>query len=78
MKKQQILEKDIMDLKLDKSITETLKNNDINHIEDVWKKKRKDLKEIKLTDNEISQITIKFLVFFYKLLVNEKYNHFFL
>ena len=59
MKKQQILEKDIMDLKLDKSITETLKNNDINHIEDVWKKKRKDLKEIKLTDNEISQITIK-------------------
>ena len=59
MKKQKILEKQIEELELDKKITSVLKENDINVIEDVWKMKRKDLKDLKFSDSQIMSITIK-------------------
>lgn len=59
MKKQKILEKDIKELGLDKKILTILKSNDVNIIEDIWKMKRKDLKELNFSDSEIMQITIK-------------------
>ena len=63
MKKQKILEKTVEELGLDKKIITVLKENDIEHIEDLWKLKRKDLKEFKFSDSEITSITIKLQLF---------------
>ena len=63
MKKQKILEKTVEELGLDKKIITVLKDNDIEHIEDLWKLKRKDLKEFKFSDSEITSITIKLQLF---------------
>jgi len=59
MKKQRILEKNIEELELDRKVLTILKENSINKIEDIWKMKRKDLKDLDLTDSQISNITIK-------------------
>ncbi len=59
MKKQKILEKDISELNLSTKINNTLKDNSINTIEDLWKLKRKELKDMKLSDSDITQVIIK-------------------
>lgn len=48
---------DILDV--DKSIIDTLKNNEIITIGNLWELNRKKLKELGLKDNEIKQITIQ-------------------
>ena len=53
------LENDILDLKLNKNIVQTLKNNSIFKIKDLWVKKRSNLKEIGLSDSQIKEIIIK-------------------
>lgn len=59
MQKKMLLEKEIEELNLDKKIINILKENDILLIKDVWIKKRLDLKKLKLTDSDITQISIK-------------------
>lgn len=59
MKKKAVLEKNIEELKLSNKIITLLKDNEISLVEDLWKLKRKELKELGLSDNEISQITIQ-------------------
>lgn len=59
MQKKVFLEKEIEELKLDKKVINILKENNINNIKDVWILKRKDLKQINLTDSDITQISIK-------------------
>ena len=59
MKKQKILNTSIDELKLSSKISSILKDNNINIIEDLWKLKRKEVKDLGLSDSEISQITIK-------------------
>lgn len=55
----QILEKNVEELGLSKNITTKLKTKDIIKIKDLWKMKRKELKQIGFSDTEISQIVIK-------------------
>ena len=50
---------DIKCLNLEKDILDILKENEINIVEDLWKKKRVELKGIGLTDSQINQIIIK-------------------
>ena len=59
MRKQKILEKDIKELGLNNKINTTLKENNINTIEDLWCLKRKDLKGLKIADSDITLIIIK-------------------
>ena len=59
MKKQKILEKNIEELGIDTNLIKILKENSINTIEDLWKLKRKELRDLKLSDSEITKITIK-------------------
>ena len=59
MRKKLLLEKEIIELDLDKKIIDILKQNNINFIKDVWVLKRQDLKKIDLTDSDITQISIK-------------------
>ena len=59
MKKQKILEKDIEDLGLENKILTVLKANKVETIEDIWEKKRKEVKAYGFSDSEIMQITIK-------------------
>ena len=54
-----ILEKKVESLELSNSLTNKLKNNNINIVSDLWKMKRKELKQLGFLDNEISQIVIK-------------------
>lgn len=54
-----ILNKDIKQLNLDNSIVNKMKDNNIAVVEDLWKMKRRDLKSLGFSDNEISQIIIK-------------------
>ena len=54
-----ILEKTIEELGLNSKITNKLKANNILSIKELWKMKRKDLKILGFSDNEISQIIIK-------------------
>lgn len=63
MKKQRILEKNIEELGVETKILKTLKDNNINTIEDLWKMKRKELRDLKLSDSEITKITIKLQLF---------------
>lgn len=59
MRKKAILEKNIEELQLNESVNKTLKENNINLVEDLWVLKRKELKDFGIKDSEISQITIK-------------------
>ena len=59
MKKKKVLEKDICELQLTSKVFDVLKENSINTIEDLWILKRQDLKNLKLSDSDINQITIK-------------------
>ena len=59
MKKKKILEKGIEELSLDTKALKLLKENDIITVEDLWRKKRKDLKELNFSDSEITTIAIK-------------------
>ena len=59
MKKKKILEKGIEELSLDTKALKLLKENNIITVEDLWTKKRKDLKELSFTDSEITNIAIK-------------------
>ena len=54
-----VLDKDISSLNLSKKISEILKYNNINNINDLWIKNRKYLKDLGITDKEIKKITIK-------------------
>jgi len=54
-----ILDKKIEELKLNNIIINKLKDNDIYIIKDLWKMKRKELKQLGFSDSEISQIIIK-------------------
>ena len=54
-----ILEKNIEELQLNNEIINKLKEKDIRIIKDLWKMKRKELKQLGFSDNEISQIIIK-------------------
>ena len=53
------LEKPIEELDISNKTINLLKDNNITYISDVWIKKRKDLKNLKLSDSEINQIIIK-------------------
>lgn len=59
MKKKKILEKNIDELELTSKITTKLNENNINTVEDLWNLKRQDLKDLKFSDSDINQITIK-------------------
>lgn len=59
MKKKKVLEKDICELQLTAKVFDVLKENSINTVEDLWILKRQDLKNLKLSDSDINQITIK-------------------
>lgn len=54
-----ILEKNIEELQLNNKIIYKLKEKDIRIIKDLWKMKRKELKQLGFSDSEISQIIIK-------------------
>lgn len=54
-----ILEKEIETLNLDRKIIELLKNNNIVLVNELWLKKRKELKELGFTDSQIHQISVK-------------------
>ena len=53
------LEKPIEELDVNSELTEKLKSNNLVYVKDLWVLKRKDLKNIKLSDSEINQIIIK-------------------
>ena len=54
-----ILEKNIEELQLNNKILNKLKEKNIMVIKDLWKMKRKELKQLGFSDSEISQIIIK-------------------
>lgn len=54
-----ILEKNIEELQLNNKILNELKEHNILKIGDLWIMKRKELKQLGFSDNEISQIIIK-------------------
>ena len=49
---------DIAKLDLSSRVTKILRDNNINLISDLWQLKRKELKELSLTDKEIKSIII--------------------
>lgn len=53
-----IVEENIKILDLTGSVNDKLKDNNINRINDVWVLKRKELKELGFTDQEIKSIVI--------------------
>lgn len=54
-----LLEKEIKDMDFNPNIIKKLQENGVTYINDLWILKRKDLKDISLTDAEINQIVIK-------------------
>ena len=54
-----ILDKNIEELQLNNKILNKLKEHNILKIRDLWIMKRKELKQLGFSDNEISQIIIK-------------------
>ena len=46
-------------INIDKTIIKKINNNNIYLIKDLWKQKRKNLKQIGLNDKEIQHITIR-------------------
>ena len=57
--KSKILDKDLSFLKLDTKVIETLNNNNINVINDLWCLNRKDLKALEISDKDIHNIIVK-------------------
>ena len=57
--KNNLIEKRIEYLKLNDTINNVLKENNINIIEDLWIKTRSNLKKIGLNDTQIKEIIIK-------------------
>ncbi len=53
------LENHINKLNIDDEILSILNSNNINSIKELWNLKRKDLKRMDLSDNQINQIVIK-------------------
>ena len=53
------LEKPIEELDISTKLAEKLKSNNLIYVKDIWMLKRKDLKNIQLSDSEINQIIIK-------------------
>jgi hypothetical protein len=53
------LEKNIEELQLNESILMKLKDNNIIKVKDLWKMKRKELKQLGFNDNEIGHIIVK-------------------
>ena len=53
------LEKDIVELGLEKDVTDLLRSFEINKINDLWCLNRKKLKEYGVVDADIKQIIIK-------------------
>lgn len=53
------LDKNVSELELSSNLTEKLLNGKVFIVRDLWQKKRKDLKDMGLVDNEINQIMIK-------------------
>ena len=53
------LEDSLKQLAIDSKIIQKLNNNHIIKIKDLWQLKRKNIKELGLTDTEIKHITIK-------------------
>ncbi len=58
-KKNKYSDSSISILDLDKELVEILKNNNINKVGEIWKLKRKDLKELGFKDSDINQVIIK-------------------
>ena len=54
-----ILNNNISYLNIDNNIIDICNNNDIFKIKDLWNLKRKDLKNINLSDKDINKITIE-------------------
>ena len=54
-----ILEKELKALEFTNSLVKKLNDNNINILKDVWILKRKDLKDIGLSDIEINELVIK-------------------
>lgn len=57
--KKRILEDLLSVLEIDSSIVDKLRDKDVLTIEDLWRLKRKDLKEMGFKDSEIMHIIIK-------------------
>ncbi|MBQ8681412.1 MAG: hypothetical protein IJ509_00665 [Bacilli bacterium] len=60
-------------LEIDTTIINKLNQNNIFAVKDLWKMKRKNLKEIGLTDTEIKHITIKLQL--HSIDLNQKIYH---
>lgn len=58
-KKNKYSDSSISILDLDKELVEILKNNNINKVGEIWKLKRKDLKDLGFKDSDINQVIIK-------------------
>jgi len=54
-----MMNQDINKLDLESKLTQKLKDNNVNIINDLWKLKRIDLKRMGLNDADINQIMIK-------------------
>lgn len=52
------IDADINKLKIQENIKRKLKNNKLNIIKDIWRLKRKDLKNLDFNDSEIKEIII--------------------
>ncbi len=46
-------------MNLDKKLSDKLKENNIVNVRDLWVKKRKDLKTMKLSDVEINKVIVQ-------------------
>ncbi len=53
------LDKKIEVMNLDKKLIDKLKENNIVNVRDLWVKKRKDLKTMKLSDVEINKVIVQ-------------------
>lgn len=52
------IEEEVKKMNLSKKVIDTLNKNNITYIKDLWVLKRKDLKNLSLTDKEIKSIII--------------------
>ena len=67
------IQKSLQELDLDLEIIKKLNQHQINRIEELWKLKRKNLKEFGLTDAQIKHISIKLQL--HSLDLNQKVYH---
>lgn len=59
VKKNKYVDESIKILDLDKNLLEILEQNNISKVGEVWRLKRKDLKELGFKDSDINQVIIK-------------------